>query len=47
MMVAWTNLRRQVKTLFFWYPKEKAYLKIIHDEKIVQTDNELAMAMDF
>ena len=26
------NLRRQVKAIFVWYPKERADLKMIHDE---------------
>ena len=26
------NLRRQARAIFVWYPKERAVLKIIHDE---------------
>ena len=26
------NLRRQAKVIFVWYPKERADLKMIHDE---------------
>ena len=35
------NLRRQAKTIFVWYPKERGDLKAIHEENDVLTDNEL------
>ena len=37
------NLRRQAKAIFAWYPKERADLKIIHDENNVLTDDELVV----
>ena len=37
------NLRRQPKTIFVWYPKERADLKMIHDENNVLTDDELVI----
>ena len=37
------NLRRQVKAIFVWYPKERADLKMIHDENYVLTDDELVV----
>ena len=40
------NLRRQAKTIFVWYPKERAYLKMIHDENNVLTDDELVVVRD-
>ena len=40
------NLRRQVKAIFVWYPKERADLKMIHDENNVLTDDELAVVKD-
>ena len=30
-----------------WYPKERADLKMIHDQNNVLTDNELFVARDF
>ena len=41
------NLRRQAKAIFFWYPKERGDLKMIHDEKNVLTDDELVINRDF
>ena len=38
------NLRRQVKASFVWYPKERADLKMIHDENDVLTDDESVVA---
>ena len=37
------NLRRQVKASFVWYPKERADLKMIHDENDVLTDDKLVI----
>ena len=37
------NLRRQAKAIFVWYPKERADLKMIHDENNVLTDDELVI----
>ena len=41
------NLRRQAKSIFVWYPKERADLKMIHDENNVLTDDELVVVSDF
>ena len=41
------NLRRQAKDYFVWYPKERANLKMIHDENNVLTDDELVIVRDF
>ena len=41
------NLRRQAKSIFVWYPKERAALKMIHDENNVLTDDELVVVSDF
>ena len=41
------NLRRQAKAIFVWYPKERAHLKMIHDENDVLTDDELVVARNF
>ena len=41
------NLRRQAKTIFFWYPKERRNLKMIHDENNVVMDDELVIVRDF
>ena len=38
------NLRRQAKVSFVWYPKEKADLKMIHDENDVLRIDELVVA---
>ena len=38
------NLRRQVKQLFIWYPKERADFRIIHEENDVLTNEELPLA---
>ena len=35
------NLRSQAKAIFVWCPKERADLKMIHDENDVLTDDEL------
>ena len=40
------NLRRQAKTIFVWYPKERADLKMIHDENDVLTNDELVVVRD-
>ena len=40
------NMRRQVKAIFVWYPKERADLKMIHDENNVLTDDELVIVRD-
>ena len=37
------NLRRQAKAIFVWYPKERADLKMIHDENNVLTDDEFVI----
>ena len=37
------NLRRQAKAIFVWCPKERADLKMIHDENDVLTDDELVV----
>ena len=41
------NLRMQAKAIFVWYPKERADLKMIHDENNVLTDDELVNVRDF
>ena len=41
------NLRRQVQAVFVWYPKERADLKLIHDENDVLTDDELVVVRGF
>ena len=41
------NLRKQVKTIFVWYLKERADLKTVHDENDVLTVDELIVARDF
>ena len=41
------NLRRQTKAIFVWYPKERADLKMIHDENDMLTDDELVVVRDF
>ena len=41
------NLRRQVKVIFVWYPKERADLKMIHDKNSLLTDDELVVVRDF
>ena len=38
------NLRRQAKTIFVWYPKDRVDLKMIHGENNVLTDDELVVA---
>ena len=40
------NLRRQAKAIFVWYLKERADLKMIHDENDVLTDDELLIIRD-
>ena len=37
------NLRKHAKAIFVWYPKERADLKMIHDENDVLTDNEVVV----
>ena len=37
------NLRSQAKAIFVWCPKERADLKMIHDENDVLTDDELVV----
>ena len=41
------NLRRQAKVIFVWYPKERADLKMIHNENRLLTDDELVVVRDF
>ena len=41
------NLGRQAKTIFVWYPKERADLKMIHDQSNVLTDDELFIVRAF
>ena len=41
------NLRRKAKTIFVWYPKEKADFKMIHDENNVLPDDELVTVRGF
>ena len=41
------HLRRQAKTIFIWYPKERGDLRAIHEENDVLTDNELIVAREF
>ena len=40
-------LRRQAKAIFFWYPKERADLKMIQDENNLLRDDELVIVRDF
>ena len=37
------KLREQAKAIFVWYPKARIYLKTIHDENGVLTDDELVI----
>ena len=39
-------LRRQAKTIFVWYPKEKGDLKMIHNKNDVLMDDELVVVRD-
>ena len=41
------NLRRQAKVIFVWHPKERADLKMTHDENYVQKNDELVVAKNF
>ena len=41
------NLREQAKTIFVWYPKERADLKAIHEKNDVLKNNELIVASKF
>ena len=41
------DLKRQAKAIFVWYPKERADLKMMHDENDVVTDDELVVAKNF
>ena len=41
------NLRRQAKVIFVWYVKERADLKMMHDENDVLIDDELVVARSF
>ena len=41
------SLRRQAKAIFVWYPKERADLKMIHNENNVLTDDEVVIVRDF
>ena len=41
------NLRGQAKTIFVWYPKERADLKAIHEKNDVLKNNELIVASKF
>ena len=36
----------KAKAIFVWYPKERADLKIIHDENNALTNNELVIVRD-
>ena len=36
-------LRRQAEAIFTWYPKERGYFKMIHDENDFLTDDELVV----
>ena len=38
------NLRRQIKSIFVWYPKDRVDLKMIHDENNVLADDKLVIA---
>ena len=40
------NLRRQAMAIFVWYPKERGDLKMICDENVVLTDDELVVVID-
>ena len=41
------KLSEQVKAIFVWYPKARIDLKMIHDENVVLTDDELVVARNF
>ena len=41
------NLRRQAKTIFVWYPKERADLKAIHEENDLLNDNDIIVVRKF
>ena len=41
------KFRRLAQAIFVWYPKERADLKMIHDENNVLTDDELVIVGDF
>ena len=41
------NLRRQAKSIFIWYSKERADVKMIRDQNNVLTDDELFIVRDF
>ena len=45
--MAATNLRRQANAIYIWHPKERADLKMIHDQNSALTDDELAIVRDF
>ena len=40
------NLRRQAKTIFVWYRKERVCFKITHDGNNLITDDELIIVRD-
>ena len=40
-------MRIQAKAIFVWCPKERADLKMIHDENDVLTNDELVVVRDF
>ena len=40
------SLTKQAKAIFFWYPKERVYLRTIHHENDALTNNELVAARD-
>ena len=40
-------LRRQVKAIFIWYPKEREDFKVVHDENNELTDDELVIVRNF
>ena len=41
------NLRRQARAVLVWYPNEMAYLRMIHDENNVLTNDELFIVRYF
>ena len=46
-MVIDENLKRQTKTIFVWYSKERAHSDIMDDENSALRDNELVIVGDF
>ena len=41
------KMTEQAKAIFFWYPKARIDLKMIHYENDVLTDDELVVARNF